>query len=37
MILEAENPAYDPLVYLGRDAGRVRILGVATHFISKVD
>lgn len=31
-----ENPAYTPLVFTGRDVEKVRILGLATHFISCV-
>jgi repressor LexA len=31
-----ENPAYEPLVFIGEEANRVRILGVATYFIGKV-
>lgn len=31
-----ENPAYAPLDFTGDDVNRVRILGLATHFISKV-
>ncbi|MBR3561183.1 MAG: hypothetical protein IKN81_06635 [Oscillospiraceae bacterium] len=31
-----ENPEYDPLVFTGDEVERVRILGLATHFISKI-
>lgn len=31
-----ENPAYEPMVFSGADAAKVRIIGVATHFISKI-
>lgn len=31
-----ENPAYSPSHFWGKDAERVRILGLATHFISKI-
>ena len=31
-----ENPAYAPMVYTGETAENVRILGLATHFISMV-
>ena len=31
-----ENPAYEPMVFIGEDANRVHILGIATHFIGKV-
>lgn len=31
-----ENPAYEPMIYTGIDAERVRVLGLATHFIGKV-
>lgn len=34
--LMPENSAYAPLIYTGEDANKVRILGLATHFISKV-
>lgn len=36
IILMPENPAYEPQFYLGADAQRVHILGLATHFISTV-
>lgn len=35
--LVAENPAYPPRVFTGEAANQVRILGVATHFISKLN
>lgn len=31
-----ENPAYEPMVFTGTDLEKVRILGLATHFISRV-
>lgn len=31
-----ENPDYEPMIYTGEAANRVQILGLATHFISKV-
>lgn len=31
-----ENPAYDPMIFTGPDVEKVRILGLATHFISMV-
>lgn len=31
-----ENPAYAPMVFVGAEAERVRILGLATHLIGKV-
>lgn len=31
-----ENPAYEPLVFQGEETQRVHIIGLATHFISKV-
>lgn len=31
-----ENPNYEPMIFMGEDANRVRIIGVATHFISEV-
>ena len=31
-----ENPAYEPLIFTGGDVAKVRILGLATHFISRV-
>ena len=34
--LQAENPAYPPKVFTGDDVNNVRVLGLATHFISKV-
>ncbi len=36
IILMPENPAYPPMVFAGPDVGKVRILGLATHFISCV-
>lgn len=32
--LQAENPAYPPKVFTGEDVNKVRVLGLATHFIS---
>ena len=34
--LQAENPAYPPKVFTGADVNKVRVLGLATHFISVV-
>lgn len=34
--LQAENPAYPPKVFTGDDVNKVRVLGLATHFISRV-
>jgi len=34
--LVAENPAYPPLIFVGEDTNRVRVIGIATHFISAV-
>lgn len=34
--LMAENSAYPPKVFTGEAANRVRVLGVATHFISRL-
>lgn len=34
--LMAANPAYPPKVFTGEDTVKVRVLGLATHFISKV-
>ena len=31
-----ENPAYEPYIFSDEDKGRVRILGLATHFISTI-
>lgn len=36
VVLMAENPAYPPQVFLGEDASRVHIIGIATHFISTI-
>lgn len=36
IVLWPENPAYAPMVFSGRDVDRVRILGLATHFISRI-
>lgn len=36
IILMPENSKYTPMVYTGEDKSKVRILGLATHFISKV-
>lgn len=36
IILQPENPAYPPFVYIGEEMNNVRILGKATHFISAV-
>lgn len=34
--LQAENPAYPPKVFTGDDVNKARVLGLATHFVSKV-
>lgn len=34
--LMPENPAYEPMIFMGEDANRVRVLGLATHFISTI-
>lgn len=34
--LQAENPAYPPRVFTGEDVENVRVLGLATHFISTI-
>lgn len=34
--LQAENPAYPPIVFTGEDVRSVRVLGLATHFISAI-
>lgn len=31
-----ENPAYAPMIFTGSDVEKVRVLGLATHFISRV-
>lgn len=31
-----ENPAYEPMIFTGADVEKVRVLGLATHFISRV-
>lgn len=36
IVLWPENPRYEPKNYTGAEAGRVRILGLATHLIGKV-
>lgn len=36
IILQPENPTHKPLVFWDEDMNRVRILGLATHFISPV-
>lgn len=36
IVLWPENPAYEPKVFTGEDVEKVKILGLATHFISKV-
>lgn len=36
ILLQPENPAYPPFVYIGEEMNNVRILGKATHFISAV-
>lgn len=34
--LVAENPRVPPMVFSGADAAKIRVLGLATHFVSKV-
>lgn len=36
IVLWPENPRYEPKSYTGAEAERVRILGLATHFVGKV-
>lgn len=36
IILQPENPAYAPMVFVGEEMNKVRIIGKATHFISAV-
>lgn len=31
-----ENPSYVPMVFTGKDVEKVRVIGLATHFISKI-
>lgn len=31
-----ENPAYEPMIFTGEDANKVKIIGLATHFIGMV-
>lgn len=37
IVLEPENPMYKPLVFWGEEMNKVRILGKAIYFISRVD
>lgn len=37
LMLQAENPKYPPLVYIGEDLNHVRILGKAVSFLSRVE
>lgn len=36
LALWPENPAYEPMIFTGSDVEKVRILGLATHFVSRV-
>ena len=36
LILQAENPAYEPLVYVNGELDEVRIIGKAVYFISTI-
>lgn len=36
IILMPENPAYEPMVFTGREMNRVHVIGRAVYFISKV-
>ena len=36
IVLWPENPEYAPMVFTGKDVEKVKILGVATHFISTI-
>ena len=36
IVLWPENPVYEPMVFTGEDVEKVRILGLATHFISTI-
>lgn len=36
IVLWPENPAYEPKVFTGKDVEKVKILGLATHFISTI-
>ena len=36
IILQAENPAYPPLVYVNEEMNRVRVIGKAVGFTSKL-
>lgn len=37
IVLWPENPRYEPTFFTGPDRRKVRILGLATHFISKIE
>ena len=36
LVLNPENPAYEPLVYIGEELDQVRCLGLAVSFNSKI-
>ena len=36
LVLNPENPAYEPLVYIGDELNYIRILGKAVYFMSPV-
>lgn len=36
IVLWPENPRYEPMIFTGGNVNRVKILGLATHFISRV-
>jgi repressor LexA len=36
LVLQAENPAYEPLVYVGEELNTIRVLGKAVAFTSIV-
>ncbi len=37
LILQPENPDFEPIVYIGQELERVRILGKAVAFVSRID
>lgn len=37
LILQPENPEFEPIVYIGQELERVRILGKAVAFVSRID
>ena len=36
LVLQAENPKYEPFVYLNEELEQIRILGKAVYFMSKL-